>query len=446
VVAQYGWKGLVGCSITKAVARRLGVHTSSFSAMDREVGAILQSCLPHNKVITLIHTEAAGYAELAYDEEEDFNQELVLVVTLGRAIGAVLYKDGHRLRNTGMNSKYTSTWEADLDALETQFPDAFPKSDSGVWMGLPSPDSAAWQPLVDTTVRYLAALCDYVAPDSLIVMPTGAAANQLETMEALVAKVRTAAPAFERPPKTVRMSGTGGTMVKGAAVGAVVERGVKAAVDSLRSAVEGQVVMLQRLTPLQLRAVFDVFDADADGECTREEVAAGLKLMGVQVDAAALEQTMTSILSASFDDDATPPNSVNFQMFSDWWQMQVKQALVTKITSGEEFKDILGRDSSDKLVVLQVGFTFCRPCLAFEPKYERLAKQYGDAARLVKVNGNENGNTIELCRDQLKVERTPTFIFFRQDQEIHRHTGINLDVFHEAMAEAGLELTGTEDQ
>lgn len=85
-----------------------------------------------------------------------------------------------------------------------------------------------------------------------------------------------------------------------------------------------QVVMLQRLTPLQLRAVFDVFDADADGECTREEVAAGLKLMGVQVDAAALEQTMTSILSASFDDDATPPNSVNFQMFSDWWQMQVK--------------------------------------------------------------------------------------------------------------------------
>jgi len=94
---------------------------------------------------------------------------------------------------------------------------------------------------VDTTVRYLAALCDYVAPDSLIVMPTGAAANQLETMEALVAKVRTAAPAFERPPKTVRMSGTGGTMVKGAAVGAVVERGVKAAVDSLRSAVEGQV-------------------------------------------------------------------------------------------------------------------------------------------------------------------------------------------------------------
>jgi thioredoxin 1 len=123
----------------------------------------------------------------------------------------------------------------------------------------------------------------------------------------------------------------------------------------------------------------------------------------------------------------------------------VKQALVTKITSGEEFKDILERDSSAKLVVLQVGFTFCRPCLAFEPKYERLARQYGDAARLVKVNGNENGNTIELCRDQLKVERTPTFIFFRDGQEIHRHTGINLDVFHEAMAEAGLELGPTED-
>ena len=119
--------------------------------------------------------------------------------------------------------------------------------------------------------------------------------------------------------------------------------------------------------------------------------------------------------------------------------------MVTKITSGEELNDILERDSSAKLVVLQVGFTFCRPCLAFEPKYERLAKQYGDAVRLVKVNGNENGNTIELCRDELKVERTPTFIFFRDGQETHRHTGINLDVFHEAMAEAGLELGPTEE-
>jgi hypothetical protein len=64
---------------------------------------------------------------------------------------------------------------------------------------------------------------------------------QLETMEALMAEVRTAAAtSFERPPR-VRMSGSGGTMVKGAAVGAVVERGVKAAIDSLRSAVEGQV-------------------------------------------------------------------------------------------------------------------------------------------------------------------------------------------------------------
>lgn len=99
VVAQYGWKGLVGCSITKAVARGLGVHTSSFSAMDREVGAILQSCLPHNKVITLIHTEAAGYAELAYDEEEDFNQ----VRRFG--FGGVRRVEQVELWNRGLNCK-----------------------------------------------------------------------------------------------------------------------------------------------------------------------------------------------------------------------------------------------------------------------------------------------------------------------------------------------------
>ena len=46
---------------------------------------------------------------------------------------------------------------------------------------------------------------------------------------------------------------------------------------------------------------------------------------------------------------------MDFQSFADWWQTQVKQALVTKITSGDEFHDILARDSPNKLVCLQVS-------------------------------------------------------------------------------------------
>ena len=102
------------------------------------------------QVITLIDTEAGGYAELAYGEE-DFDDELVLVVTLGKAMGGVLYKQGHRVRNTGMNKTITSKWEQDLEALESRFPDAFPKTDSGIWGGFPLPA----QPGVYTRVCHL---------------------------------------------------------------------------------------------------------------------------------------------------------------------------------------------------------------------------------------------------------------------------------------------------
>jgi hypothetical protein len=61
-------------------------------------------------VITLLDAEAGGYAELAYGPA-DFEEELVLVVTLGKAMGAVLYKQGHRVRNTGMNTNITGLLE-----------------------------------------------------------------------------------------------------------------------------------------------------------------------------------------------------------------------------------------------------------------------------------------------------------------------------------------------
>lgn len=51
--------------------------------------------LPKNTVITMIHTEAGGYNELAYGDHQ-FEGSLVLICTLGRAFGTVLYKDGRR--------------------------------------------------------------------------------------------------------------------------------------------------------------------------------------------------------------------------------------------------------------------------------------------------------------------------------------------------------------
>ena len=109
------WEGPVGCSITKAVARELGVdpgEVSSFSELDLRVGMLLKQMLPRNKVVTMIHTEAAGYAHLSFAESQMYDEDggdLVLVCTLGRALGGVLYNGGHRVRNTGMNSGIASS-------------------------------------------------------------------------------------------------------------------------------------------------------------------------------------------------------------------------------------------------------------------------------------------------------------------------------------------------
>ncbi|KAK3262012.1 hypothetical protein CYMTET_29111, partial [Cymbomonas tetramitiformis] len=125
MVDHFQWKGTVGCSITKAVARGLGCHSHSFSALDRDVGNMLKTMIPDSVVVTMVHTEAAGYSELAFGlEKGDLKEDdhLVMVVTIGAAMGSVVYLNGHRMRNTGLNSKYLNDFEPNLAALQAKYP------------------------------------------------------------------------------------------------------------------------------------------------------------------------------------------------------------------------------------------------------------------------------------------------------------------------------------
>jgi Ca2+-binding EF-hand superfamily protein len=56
--------------------------------------------------------------------------------------------------------------------------------------------------------------------------------------------------------------------------------------------VDSNVIMLQRLTPLQLRAVFDIFDKNADGMVTSAELADGLKIIGLEVTSEKMEDLL----------------------------------------------------------------------------------------------------------------------------------------------------------
>jgi thioredoxin 1 len=61
----------------------------------------------------------------------------------------------------------------------------------------------------------------------------------------------------------------------------------------------------------------------------------------------------------------------------------------------------------------------CAPCLALMPFVEKLADQFKDQLKVVKVNSMENR---KLCI-QLKVMSLPTFLLFRGSRELSRKTG-----------------------
>ena len=219
---EFAWDGPVGCSVTLAVARKLGVEGTSFTTVGSEVGKILKKFLPRDPLVTMVHTEAAGYAELSFDNklkqylEED---ELVLVCTIGKNLGAVLYNGGHRMRNIGLNRAITKSFGQNLGKLETKNKDLWIKVSNATHplpplpgMGVQSnksysiwPQQSSWPRigaaanteeelkeqkeeswhewcrLVDS---YLIQLSDYVKPTAIILMPTGAytAAPLVEAM------------------------------------------------------------------------------------------------------------------------------------------------------------------------------------------------------------------------------------------------------------------------
>ncbi len=67
--------------------------------------------------------------------------------------------------------------------------------------------------------------------------------------------------------------------------------------------------------------------------------------------------------------------------------------------------------------------TGCRPCKQFRRKYGKLAVHYSDAI-FCEVLGDRSEATRGMMRSY-KVRATPTFLFFRNGEQVHCHSGIN---------------------
>lgn len=81
-----------------------------------------------------------------------------------------------------------------------------------------------------------------------------------------------------------------------------------------------------------------------------------------------------------------------------------------------KFKELI---SSDIPVVVDFYADWCGPCQAMSPVIQRVATGVGEKAKVIKVNVDKN----QQAAQQFNVRSVPTFIIFKNGQQVWRHSG-----------------------
>ncbi|MDR0961687.1 MAG: thioredoxin [Mediterranea sp.] len=83
----------------------------------------------------------------------------------------------------------------------------------------------------------------------------------------------------------------------------------------------------------------------------------------------------------------------------------------------EKFEDLI---QSEKPVLVDFFATWCGPCKMMHPVVEQLKQEVGDAARIVKIDVDQQ----ELLAQHYHIQSVPTLIVFKNGQPVWRHSGL----------------------
>ena len=452
IANHFTWKGPVGISYTRLALRALGAGANGED--------VLASMVPawKGRIATMIHTEAAAYAEMYFGPGRE-NSGLVMVCTLGKGFGAVLYNRGQKVRNADFKH-LTWTYERELKKLQKSWgwSGVVPPLDStdtlvdiveeyglsgrGWWLEdiQPSENACAqtdavlaWASLVD---RYLQKVSSNVSPERLILLPTGAASDCSE--DVLIKLFRPGIQLAGLDPSILVMGEfPDRALVKGAAIGAHIELQSKAASSVLRDAICTTVTEGSELRPLteaQMDWVFRKLDTDKDGEICEKDLLTGARFFGANLSIAEVNGVMKEL-------HCGVSGEITRDFLQKWWDSELSHSVVTQISSIMDLEDILQSAKvakpevinvngvlqaakNDKIVVLQCGFSHCRPCKKFEGSYESIARDFPDI-RFLKVFGDTTPAAAHLCRDVLSVQSTPDFRIYKGNKLLTQFTGAN---------------------
>jgi thioredoxin 1 len=89
---------------------------------------------------------------------------------------------------------------------------------------------------------------------------------------------------------------------------------------------------------------------------------------------------------------------------------------ISEVNDSNFESDVLG---SDKPVLVDFWADWCAPCRMLAPTVEQLAEKYAGAARIVKMNIDENPQVLQ----RYGVRGLPTLILFKNGKEEERAVG-----------------------
>jgi rhodanese-related sulfurtransferase len=123
-------------------------------------------------------------------------------------------------------------------------------------------------------------------------------------------------------------------------------------------------------------------------------------------------------------------NVVNLEGGMSNWKMNnlpVEGNANTIQMSVEDFESVL---SKNKLVLVDIGATWCPPCRKMIPTLEQIKKEYSSNLYFLSVDGGVDMDVMK----HLQFQELPTFIVFKNGKEVWRKVGIvTVDEFRKAI-------------
>eukprot|EP00386_Alphamonas_edax_P007262 GDKI01024121.1.p2 GENE.GDKI01024121.1~~GDKI01024121.1.p2 ORF type:complete len:107 (-),score=38.96 GDKI01024121.1:26-346(-) len=102
---------------------------------------------------------------------------------------------------------------------------------------------------------------------------------------------------------------------------------------------------------------------------------------------------------------------------------------VIDITNEQHFDQVL-KEAGNKLVVVDFFAEWCGPCKRIAPEVHKMAEEMHDIV-FVKVDVDKAQDVSTRCQ----IRAMPTFIYYKNAQEKHRHQGATADMIRQNIAQ-----------